>query len=113
MEAELVGLTDNLSLVVLFHEFVSFLVGKKVQLPIVHQDCPALVMLVTQGGGVMRSKHLRIRMHLAKEQLEKKRLQIKHTRAEEMVAEGASNLLEGKEFNTHRRFVQGISHTTG
>ncbi len=65
------GLTDNLGLVVLFNEFVSLLVGKKVQLPIVHQDSTSVVTWVTQGGGVMWTKHLKVRMYLAKEQLEK------------------------------------------
>ncbi len=49
-EAELVGLTDNLGLVVLFHEFVTFLAGKRVPLPLVYQDSTSVVTLVTQGG---------------------------------------------------------------
>jgi hypothetical protein len=97
-EAELVGLTDNLGVVMLFHEFVSFLVQKNVPLPIVHHDCSAVVKLVTQGGGVTRTKHLRVRIHLAKEQIKKKRLVIKHTKAEEMVADGASKPLKGEDF---------------
>jgi hypothetical protein len=89
-EAELVGLTDNLRLNVLFHEFVSFLVGKKVALPIAYQDSTSVVTLVMKGGGVVRTKHLRVRMHLAKEQLEEKCLVIQHVKAESMVADGAS-----------------------
>jgi hypothetical protein len=109
-EAELVALTDNLGIVMLFHEFVSFLVKDKVPLPLVHQDCTAVVTLVTQGGGVTRTKHLRVRMHLAKEQIEKKRLVVKYTKAKDMVADGASKPLEGEDFLTYRRAVQG---TTG
>ena len=37
-EAELVGFTDNLGLVELFHEFVSFLLGHMAPIPIVFQD---------------------------------------------------------------------------
>jgi hypothetical protein len=35
MEAELIGLTDNLGFIELFQEFVEFLTGKKVNVPIV------------------------------------------------------------------------------
>ncbi len=59
-EAKPVGLTDNLGLVVLFHEFVTFLAGKRVPLPLVYQDSTSAVTLVTQGGGVTRTKHLRV-----------------------------------------------------
>ncbi len=111
-EAKLVGLTDNLGLVVLFHEFVTFLAGQKVPLPLVYQDSTLVVTLVMQGGGVTHKKHLRVRMHLTKESLEKKQLLIKHTKAEGMIADGASKPLEGKELNTYRRVVQGISSTT-
>ncbi len=52
-EAEVVGLTDNLGLIVLFHEFVSFLVGKKVTLPIAYQDSTSVATLVMKGGGVV------------------------------------------------------------
>jgi hypothetical protein len=112
-EAELVGLTDNLGLIVLFHEFVSFLVGKRAALPIAYQDSTSVITLVTKGGGVVRTKHLRVRMHLAKEQLEKKRLLIQHVKAEGMVADGATKPLEGEDYQTFCRVVQGISSTTG
>jgi hypothetical protein len=112
-EAELVGLTDNLGLIVLFHEYVSFLVGKKIALPIAYQDSTSVVTLVTKGGGVVRTKHLRVRMHLAKEQLKKKHLVIQHVKAEGMVADGASKPSEGEDYQNFCRVVQGISSTTG
>jgi len=63
-EAELIALTDNVSLVELFKEFVEFLTMQNVETPIVYEDCNAVVSLVTLGGGVTRTKHLRARMHL-------------------------------------------------
>ncbi len=57
-EAELIGLSDNLGLVELFKEFVEFLVGRDINVPIVYQDCKAVISLVTIGGGVTRTKHL-------------------------------------------------------
>jgi hypothetical protein len=59
-ESELVALTDNIGLVELFTEFVTFLVNDKIA-------SSSVVSLVTLGGGVTRTKHLRNRMHLAKE----------------------------------------------
>jgi hypothetical protein len=57
-EAELIGLTDNLGMIELFQEFVEFVLGKKVEAPLVYQDCNAVVSLVTRGGGQTRTKHL-------------------------------------------------------
>ncbi len=52
MEAELIGLTDNLGLVELFKEFVDFVTGKESKTPIVFQDCKSVISLVTIGGGI-------------------------------------------------------------
>ncbi len=52
MEAELIGLSDNLGLVELFKEFVEILVGREIDVPIVYQDCKAVISLVTIGGAV-------------------------------------------------------------
>jgi hypothetical protein len=52
MEAELIGLSDNLGLVELFKEFMEILVGCEINVPIVYQDCKAVIILVTIGGGV-------------------------------------------------------------
>jgi hypothetical protein len=70
MEAELIGLMDNLGLVELFKEFVEFLMGKAVEIPIIFQDCKAVISLVTKGGGITRTKHLRARMNLGREVVE-------------------------------------------
>ncbi len=49
-------------------------------------------------------------MHLAKEQVDKKRLIIKYTKAEDMVADGASKPVEGENFLNYCRVILG---TTG
>ncbi len=62
-EAELVGLTDNIGMVELFHEFWCFLNNNNELLkPIIHQDSMSVLTLITQGGGVTRTKHMRARM---------------------------------------------------
>jgi hypothetical protein len=43
MEVELTSLTDNLGFIELFQEFVEFLIEKRVNTPIVFQDCSAVV----------------------------------------------------------------------
>ena len=75
-EAELIALTDNLGLVELFQEFVEFVSRKKIEPSVVYQDCNAVVTLVTKGGGKLRTKHLRARMHLGKEMVDEGRIAV-------------------------------------
>jgi hypothetical protein len=82
-EAELIGLSDNLGLVELFKEFVEFLVGREIDVPIVYQDCKAVISLVTVGGGIMRMKHLRVRMNLGKEMIVEKRVKVEYVMVHE------------------------------
>jgi hypothetical protein len=65
-KAELIGLTDNLGLLELFHEFLEFLTMKKMDPLTIYQVCNAVVSLVTKGRGQTRTKHLRARMNLGK-----------------------------------------------
>jgi hypothetical protein len=83
-EAKLIGLTDNLGLIKLFHEFVEFVTMKKLKPPTIYQDCNAVVTLVTKGGGQTRTKHLRARMNLGKEMVDEKRVIVKYIRGEGM-----------------------------
>jgi hypothetical protein len=87
-EAELIGLTDNLGLIELFHKFLEFLTMKKIDLPTIYQDCNAVVSLVTKGRGQTRTKHLRARMNLGKEMVDENRAKVKHICAERMEADG-------------------------
>ena len=73
-KAELVALTDNLGLVELLHEFVCLLLGQHAPVPIVYQDCTAVISLVTIGGGITRTKHMRARKNLGKESVDEKRI---------------------------------------
>ena len=99
-ESELVALTDNLHLAELFHEFVEYITTGTVNKPVIFQDCTAVVQLVTTGGGVTRTKHLRARMNMAREAIEQQRIQIVHCRAALMKADGLTKPLEGTDFNT-------------
>ena len=64
-ECELVALTDKLRLIGLFHEFVSFLIRKEADVPIVYQGSTSVISMITKGGGTTRMKHLRARMFIA------------------------------------------------
>jgi hypothetical protein len=77
-EAERIGLTNNLGLVEFFHEFVEFLMMKKVKALTIYQDCNAVVSLVTKCGGQTQTKHLRARMNLGKEMVDEERVIVKY-----------------------------------
>jgi hypothetical protein len=102
-EAELIGLTDNLGLVELFKEFVEFLTGKAVEMPMIFQDCKAVVSLVTKGGGITRTKHLRARMNLGREVVDENRALVEYVKAEDMKADGFSKPLDP---SGHGKFMQ-------
>jgi hypothetical protein len=72
---------------------------------VVYQDCNAVVMLVTIGGGKLGTKHLRARMHLGKEMVDEGRIQVVNKEAEGMQANGFS-----KPYNPvkHKLFVELI-----
>jgi hypothetical protein len=107
MEAELIGLTNNLGFIELFQEFVEFLTGIKVNVPIVFQDCSAVVSLVMKGGGITRTKHLRARMNLGKEMVDQERVHVVYIKAAEMKADGFSKPFDPAEFKKFARMVQG------
>jgi hypothetical protein len=92
-EAELIALLDNVGLVEMFHEFLSFVLNHKVGTPIVYQDNTSVISLVTIGGGIFRTKHLRARMGLVKETITERRLEIKHVPTSEMIADGLTKAL--------------------
>jgi hypothetical protein len=107
-EAELVGLTDNLGLVELFHEFISFLFGKPIPTPIIYQDSTSVISLVTRGGGITRTKHMRARVNLGKECFDEKRAIVVYLNTKDMWADGASKILEGKPYEQFANFVTGV-----
>ena len=100
-------MTDNLGLIELFHEFVSFLVGQVALAPVVYQDSMSVISLVTEGGGITRTKHLRARMHLRKECVDNKRVVVKYMNMKKMPADGALKVLEGAAFQQFLDVVLG------
>ena len=112
-ESELVAYSDKLGLVELFHEFMCFLMGKRVVLPIVYEDSTSVISLVTKGGGFTRAKHLHARMNLVKESLELRRSLVLWLHTKKMPNDGASKVLEGKAQKAYADFVLGIVSISG
>jgi hypothetical protein len=104
-EDEPIGLTDNLGLIELFHKFVEFVTMEKVKPPTIYQDCNAVVMLVTKGGGQTRTKHLKARMNLGKEMVDEKRVIVKYIRGEDMDADGFSKPYDPAD---HKKFKEKL-----
>jgi hypothetical protein len=89
-EAELTGLMNNLGLLV-----------KKMKVPMVYQNCNAVVTLVTKGGGQMYTQHLQARMNPGKEMVDQVRIMLKVIKGEEMDMDDSStphNPIEHKKF---------------
>ncbi len=100
------ALSDYVGFIELFQEFVSFMVSEKLLTPIIHQDSTSVITLVTQGGGVTRTRHLRNRMHLVKEAVDDKRLEICHCKTVDMIADGFTKPLEGVAF---KQFISALN----
>jgi hypothetical protein len=96
-----------LGFIELFQEFAEFLTGKKVNVPIVFQDCSAVVSLVTKGGGITRTKHLSACMNLGKEMVDQERVHVVYIKAAEMKADGFSKPFDPVEFKKFAKMVQG------
>jgi hypothetical protein len=107
MKAELIALTNNLGFVELFQEFVEFLTMSKQKLATIYQDYSAVVTLVTKGGGITRTKHLRARMNLGREAVEEKHASIVHVLAGEMKADGLSKPYDPAEHKPFAEMTQG------
>jgi hypothetical protein len=108
-EAELVALSDNLALVELFSEFVAFVTDSKEIKPVIYQDSTSVITMVTEGGGAVRTKHMRTRMHLVLEAVRQNRAEIRYIGTKGMKADGLSKPLEGLDFVKFRSEVLNLA----
>jgi hypothetical protein len=72
MEAELVALSDNVGFIELFAELVAFVINEPMVTPVIYQD--NTIDMVTSGGGITRTKHMRTRLHLVLEAIKESRV---------------------------------------
>ena len=77
--------------------------------PIIYQDCTAVIALVTECGGVVRTKHLRVRMELCREGLQNNKFIVKYINTLKMIADGLTKPLEGLAFLIFASNMLGIN----
>lgn len=63
------------------------------------------MQLVTTGGGITRTKHLRARMNMAREVIEQDRVQLVHCRVALMKADDLTKPLEGTDFTIFANYM--------
>jgi hypothetical protein len=91
----------------LIHEFVEFVTMEKVPTPIIYQDSTSVISLITKGGGITRTKHLRARMHLGKEAFDSGNIIVQYKGTKEMKADGLSKPFDPGEHRCFAKFVLG------
>jgi hypothetical protein len=55
--------------------------------------------MILTGGGIVRTKHMRSRKYLVMESLPEQRVTIKYIHTSEMLADGLTKPIEGKDFD--------------
>lgn len=111
-KSELVPLTDNMDFIELFQEFVSFFLDEEPRTPIIYQDSTSVISLITKGGGITRTKHLRARMNLAKEMIAENKIRVLYKNTSNMIADGLSKILSGQAFKIFKNIILGTSFIT-
>jgi hypothetical protein len=89
----------------MFEEFFHFVMNTEKKCPLIYQDSTLVISLVTKGGGVVQTKHLRVRMNLCKEAVDEKCIRITYIHTSRMIADGLSKALEGKAFIAFKQNV--------
>ena len=97
-ESDLVALTDYIGLVESFAEFVGFITNSPVQIPVIYQDSTSVISLITKGGGIVRTKHLRVQMSLCKEGVDQNKFKIADVPTKRMIADSCTKALEKRYF---------------
>ena len=108
-DCELIALSDNVHFAEFFVEFMAFIINTKYIKPLVYEDCTAVISLVTEGGGVVRTKHVRVRMELVKQALQDGRIEIHYVNMKHMLADGLTKVLEGEDFVIFAENMLGTS----
>jgi hypothetical protein len=108
-EAELVALLDNVGFAEIFVEFVAFVMNSEQMKPLIFQDSTSVITMVTEGGGVTRTKMMRMRMNLVLEAVKEDRIEIRYVNTKGMEADGLSKSLGGASFLEFRGTVLNLS----
>ncbi len=76
-----------------------------------YQDCTSVIDLVTKGGGVVRTKHIRARMNVGREAILEERIKVVYCHTSRMIADGLTKALEGSAFITIADLILGHHET--
>jgi hypothetical protein len=104
-EAELVALSDNVGFIELFAELVAFVINEPVVTPVIYQDNTSVIDMVTSGGGITRTKHMRTRLLLVLEAIKESSVVVQRVGTKEMKADGFTKCLDGASFVQFRKEV--------
>ena len=96
-ESELVAPMDYIGLVESFAEVIGFITNSPMQIPVIFQDSTSVISLVTKGGGIVRTKHLRVCMNLCKEGVEQNKFRVVYAPTKLMIADGCTKALEKRD----------------
>jgi hypothetical protein len=108
-EAELVVLLDNVGFAELFAEYVAFVMNSEQMKPLIYQDSTLVITMVTEGGGVMRTKTMCTRMNLLLEAVKEDRIETRYVNTKGMEADGLSKSLGGTSFLDYHGTVLNLS----
>jgi len=108
-DSELVALSDNVQFIELFAEFIAFVTNTEIRAPLIYEDCTAVISLVTEGGGIARTKHLRVRIEMCRQALKEKKWRLEYVNTKNMIADGLTKVLEGEAFTKFADSVLGTS----
>ena len=97
-DSELVALSDNISFFELFTEFIAFITNTAIEPPLIYEDCTAGISLIKEGGGVARTKHIRVRIEMSKQALKENKFKLQYVNTKQMIADGLTKVLEGEAF---------------
>jgi hypothetical protein len=107
-EAELIAVTDSLSYILWFKQFLTDLLGHEQRAVTVMQDNTSTIALATNGKSSSdMTKHIKVRHFLIKQHIEEGDVIIKHCPTKEMWADLLTKPLQGSLFWDHLSNVSG------
>jgi hypothetical protein len=105
-ESELIALCD-LSMDALWHHEWFENQGYKMEIPTVYQDNTSTIRLVDNGGGKMRTRHMRAKQAVVKERIDLKYFSIEYINTKEMIADILTKPLESANFHKFATIILG------
>ena len=108
-EAELIALCDMSTDVLWHHEWFEHQ-GYQLLPPLIYQDNTSTMTLVKEGGGKLRTKHMRAKQAVIKEAIDYEYYQIKHVTTDKMVADVLTKPLGGEAFHKFAKIMLGFGN---